>query len=78
MNRSCGTKVIASAKLGGKITLAALFCFPLLRFGAFSPHRETRYCGAPKPGKEEQKSYDYCSAVLIIHGVNPSFLCSPQ
>ena len=77
MNRSGGIKVIASAKLGGKITLEALFCFPALRFGAFSPHRETRYCGAPKPGKEEQKSYDYRSAILIIHRVNPSICVHP-
>ena len=77
MNRSGGIKVIASAKLGGKITLEALFCFPALRFGAFSPHRETRYCGAPKPGKEEQKSYDYRSAIFIIHRVNPSFCVHP-
>jgi hypothetical protein len=67
MNRSGGIKVIASAKLGGKITLEALLCFPALRFGAFSPYRETRYCGAPKPGKEKQKSYDYRSAILIVH-----------
>ena len=74
MNRSGGIKVIASAKLGGKVTLEAFFCFPALRFGAFSPYGETRYCSPPKPGKEKQKSYDYCSAILIVHTFQ-SFLC---
>jgi hypothetical protein len=67
MTRSGGIKVIASAKLLRKITLEALFCFPALRFDVFSPYRDTRYCGAPKPGKEKQKSYDYRSAILIVH-----------
>jgi hypothetical protein len=34
---------------------------------AFSPYRDTRYCCAPKPGKEKQKSYDYRSAILMVH-----------
>jgi hypothetical protein len=67
MKRNGGTKVIASAKLGGKVTLEAFFCFPALRFDAFSPYRDSRNCCAPKPGKEKQKSDDYRSAILIIH-----------
>ena len=55
------------AKLRGKVTLEALFCFPALRFDAFPPNRDSRNCCAPKPGKEKQKSYDYRSAILITH-----------
>jgi hypothetical protein len=44
-----------------------VFCFPALRFDAFSPYRDGRYCGAPKPGKEKQKSYDYRSVILMVH-----------
>src|SRR4029077_9479455 len=51
----------------GKLTSEALFCFPALRFDVFSPNRDSRYCGAPKPGEEKQKSYDYCSAILMVH-----------
>jgi hypothetical protein len=50
-----------------------LFCFPALRFEVFSPYRSSRYCGAPKPGKEKHKGYDYRSAILIVHGFQ-SFL----
>ena len=53
--------------------LEALFCFPALRFDVFSPYRDSRYCSAPKPGKEKEKSYDYCSAILMVHSFN-SFL----
>jgi len=67
MKRSGGIRIIGSAKLRGKVTLEALFCFPALRFDAFSPYRDSRNCCAPKPGKEKQKSYDYCSAILIVH-----------
>jgi len=67
MKRSAGIKEIASAKLRGEATLEALFCFPALRFDAFPPYRDSRNCCAPKPGKEKQKSYDYCSAILIVH-----------
>ena len=73
MKRGDGIKIIASAKLRGEITLEALFCFPALRFDAFSPYRDSRNCCAPKPGKEKQKSYDYRSAILIVHG-HKSFL----
>ena len=44
-----------------------LFCFPALGFDVFSPYRDGRYCSASKPGKEKQKSYDYCSAILMVH-----------
>jgi hypothetical protein len=44
-----------------------LFCFPVLRFDAFSPYRDSRYSHAPKPGKEKQKSYNYRSAILMVH-----------
>ena len=44
-----------------------VFCFPALRFDVFSPYRDSRYCGAPKPGKEKQKSYNYRSAILMVH-----------
>ena len=47
--------------------------FPALRFNAVSPYRDSRYYGAPKPGKEKQKSYNYCSAILIVHRLR-SFL----
>jgi len=78
MKRSDGIKIIASAKLRGKVTSEALLCFPALRFDAFSPNRDSRYCAAPKPGKEKQKSYNYRSAIVIVHSFNPSFLCSLQ
>ena len=73
MKRSDGTKILASAKLRRKITLEALFCFPALRFDAFPPYRDSRNCCAAKPGKEKQKSYDYRSAILIVHRLR-SFL----
>ncbi|PYI81377.1 MAG: hypothetical protein DMF05_03200 [Verrucomicrobia bacterium] len=44
-----------------------------MRFDVFSPQRDGRYRGAPKPWKEKQKSYNYCSAVLMIHNFQ-SFL----
>jgi hypothetical protein len=44
-----------------------LFCFPALHFDVFSPQRDGRYRGAPKPWKEKQKSYDHRSAVLMVH-----------
>ena len=44
-----------------------------MRFDVFSPYRSSRYCGAPKPGKEKHKSDDYRSAILIVHGFR-SFL----
>ena len=42
-------------------------CFPALRFYVVSPYPDSRYYGAPKPGKEKQKSDNYCSAILIVH-----------
>ena len=57
----------AGASLSGGLASEVLFCFPALRFDVFSPHRDSRYRGASKPGKEKQKSYDYRSAILIVH-----------
>jgi hypothetical protein len=48
-------------------------CFPALRFDVFSPQRDGRYRGAPKPWKEKQKRYDYACAVLTVHNFQ-SFL----
>ena len=56
----------------------ALFYFPALRFNVFSPYRESRYCGAPKPGEEKQKSYDYRSAILMVHRFRSLFVRSPR
>jgi hypothetical protein len=50
-----------------KLASEVVFCFPALRFDAFSPYRDSRYCSAPKPGKEKQKSYDYRSGILVVH-----------
>ena len=50
-----------------KLASEVVFCFPALRFDAFSPYRNSRYCCAPKPGKEKQKSYNYRSAILMVH-----------
>ena len=36
-----------------QIGFRSCLCFPALRFDAFSPYRDSRYCGAPKPGKEK-------------------------
>jgi hypothetical protein len=43
------------------------FCFPALRFDVFPPYSNSRYCGAPKPGKEKHKSRNYRSAILMVH-----------
>jgi hypothetical protein len=51
----------------GKLASEVLFCFPALRFDVFSAYRDGQYCSAPKPWKEKQKSYNYCSAVLMVH-----------
>ena len=56
-----------------KLSSEILFRFSAMCFTVFSPHRDCRYCNAPKPGKEKQKSYDYRSAILIVHGFR-SFL----
>ena len=74
---SGGSNVTIAPRLRGKLTSEVLFCFPGLRFDVFSPYRDGRYRSAPKPGKEKQKSYDYRSAILIIHRVNPSFCVHP-
>jgi hypothetical protein len=50
-----------------RLASEVVFCFPALRFDAFSPYRDSRYCCAPKPGKEKHKSYDYRSAILMVH-----------
>ena len=57
-----------------KLTSEVVFCFPALRFDVLSPYRDSRYCPASKPGKEKKKSYNYCSAVLMIHRFRSS-LC---
>ena len=44
-----------------------LFCFPALGVNVLSSYRDGRYCSASEPGKEKQKSYNYCSAVLMVH-----------
>jgi hypothetical protein len=55
------------ARLRGKLVSDVLFCFPALRCHVFSPCRSSRCCDAPKPGKEKQKTYDYRSAILMVH-----------
>jgi hypothetical protein len=60
------------------VILEALFCFPVVRFDVLSPDRDGRYCSAPKPGKEKQKSYNYGSAIVMVHSFDPFFLCSPR
>ena len=50
-------------KLGSKV----LFWLPTVFFRVFPPYRDSRQCSAPKPGKEKHNSYDYGSAILIIH-----------
>src|SRR5260370_9623036 len=68
----------AGASLRGDLALEVLFCFPASRFDVFSPYRDGRYRGAPNPGKEKQKSYDYRSAILMVHRLRSSFVCSPS
>ena len=51
------------ARLRESLASEVLFCFPALRFDVFSPQRDGRYRGAPKPWKEKQKGYNYCSAI---------------
>jgi hypothetical protein len=68
----------AGESLRGNLASEVLFCFAGLRFQVFSPYRDGRYCGAPKPGKEKQKSYNYCCAILMVHSFDPSSLCSPR
>src|SRR5437667_6163443 len=65
---SGGSNVTIAPRLRGKLTSEVLFCFPALRFEVFSPYRDGRHPSAPKPGKEKQKSYNHCSAVLMAHG----------
>ena len=50
-----------------KLRSEVLFFFPALRFDVFSPYRHSRHCGAPQPGKEKHKSYNYRSAILMVH-----------
>ena len=61
------------ARLRESLASEVLFCFPALRFDVFSPQRDGRYRGAPKPWKEKQKGYNYCSAILMVHNFQ-SFL----
>jgi hypothetical protein len=53
----------STAQIGSEV----VFCFPGLRFDVFSPSRDSRYCYAAKPGKEEHKSHNYRSAILMVH-----------
>ena len=64
----------AGARATRKLTSDVLFCFPGLRFDVFSPYRAGRYRSAPKPGKEKQKTYNYRSAVLMVHRFRCSFV----
>ena len=64
--RSCLAES-AGTRRPRKLASEVVFCFPALRFDAFSPYRDSRYCSAPKPGKEKQKSYDYRSGILMVH-----------
>jgi hypothetical protein len=60
-----------------KLTSKVVSCFPALRFDVVSPYRDSRYYGTPKPGKEKQKSDNYCSAILIVHRFRSSLsVCS--
>jgi hypothetical protein len=61
-----------------KLTSEVLSCFPALRFDVSPPYRDGRYRSAPKPGKEKQKRYNYCSAVLMVHRFRSSFVCSSK
>jgi hypothetical protein len=65
----------AGARRPRKLASEVVFCFPALRFDAFSPYRDSRYCSAPKPGKEKQKSYDYRSAILMVHRFRSFLFC---
>ena len=51
-----------------------LFRLSAMHFAVFSPDCDGGDCSAPKPGKKEQKSYDYCAGILMVHGFNPSIL----
>jgi hypothetical protein len=70
--------VSAGIRATHKLTSDVLFCFPGLRFDVFSPYRDGRYCSVPKPGKKKQKSYNYRSAILMVHRFRSSFVCSPR
>ena len=50
-----------------KVSSEVLLRFPAVRFTVFSPDGDGRNCSAPKPGKEKQKRYDYCPAILMVH-----------
>ena len=56
-----------------KLGLEVLFWFPTVCFQVVPPYRDSRQRSAPEPGKEKQKSYDYRSAILIVH-ILQSFL----
>jgi hypothetical protein len=76
--RRSSLTVSAGTRATRKLTSDVLFCFPGLRFDVFSPYRDGRYRSAPKPGKEKQKTYNYRSAVLMVHRFRSSFVCSPR
>jgi hypothetical protein len=63
----CRDHRLDSGKTSTQVRFTVCFCSPALRFHATSPCRHCRHCGAPKPRKEKQKSYDYRSAILIVH-----------
>jgi len=52
-----------------------LFCFPTLGSRVLSQYRRQRHCGASEPRKEKQKSYNDCSAVLMVHRFRFSVVC---
>jgi hypothetical protein len=64
--------------VNGSLALEGLFCLSAVRFHVFPPYRDSRNGSTPKPGKEKQKSYDGCCAILMVHLFDPSFLCPPR
>jgi hypothetical protein len=70
----CGT--VSQAQSAMQSAMRNLFCFLGLGLRACSPYRHRRDCGAPQPGKQKQKRYDYGCAVVIVHRFPFSFLCT--
>ena len=68
---------IGQREVTWKLASQVLLRLPAVGFQVFPPYRDSRQCSASKPGKEKEASYDYRSAILIIHKFLPSFLCSP-
>jgi len=50
-----------------KLSSKVFFWLCTMCFQVVPPYRDSRQRSAPKPGKEKQKSYDYRSAILMIH-----------